>query len=165
MSQQFLRGIFHPLYHTALSVKDEAFGIASHLKFYVSNYGTTAGLAVWIFGSGEVWKTQLQVLCNRSDEFAMEFKKCTIADNNMIAITGTILAQVAITAFALDGMSQTHWVAKGFLTFCLVASMMAVYYASSQCRVLGRCFRPCEIREWITNDTKTRQSMHAVQQP
>jgi hypothetical protein len=37
--------------------------------------------------------------------------------------------------------------------------MMAVYYASSQCRILGRCFRPCEILEWITNDTKVRSNM------
>src|SRR5947207_6104060 len=59
-------------------------------------------------------------------------------------------------------MGQTHWVAKGFLIFCLVSSTIAVYYASSQCRVLGRCFRPCEIREWIINNTKTRHTLDKV---
>jgi len=79
--------IVHPFVHTGLSLGDEIYGIISHLKFYIENYGVITGLALWMFGSGEVWKIQLQVLSDGSDKVATEFKKCTISENNMIAIT------------------------------------------------------------------------------
>lgn len=62
---------------------------------------------------------------------------------------GTILAQIALTAFSLDNLSQAHWTARGFITFSLVSSIISVYYATKQYRILGRLLSLEEIRSWI----------------
>jgi hypothetical protein len=50
---------------------------------------------------------------------------------------------------SLGGLSQVHWVAKGFLVFSLIDALMAVYYATTQQRAMGRLLRPKQVRAWI----------------
>lgn len=64
-------------------------------------------------------------------------------------VKGTIVAQIAITALSLADLSNTHWVARASFTFSLVSATMAVYYATSQYRKLGRCLHADEVKAWI----------------
>lgn len=65
---------------------------------------------------------------------------------------GTIVAQIAITALSLMDLSNTHWAARGLFTFSLVSSIIAVYYAGTQHRVLGRCSSAKQVKAWIENE-------------
>jgi hypothetical protein len=69
-----------------------------------------------------------------------------------VVLQGTIVAQIAITALSLASLDQVHWIARGLFTFSLVSSIMAVYYASDQYRILGRHLRGNDVRTWIRND-------------
>lgn len=62
------------------------------------------------------------------------------------------MAQIAITALSLADLSQTHWTARGLFTFSLVSSIIAVYYAGSQHRTIGRCLSASQIKAWIVSD-------------
>lgn len=46
-------------------------------------------------------------------------------------------------------MNRTHWLARGFFIFGLVTSLMAVYYATTLHRVMGRQLEPASVRTWI----------------
>ena len=50
-------------------------------------------------------------------------------------------------------LSKTHWTARALFSFSLVSSLVAVYYASSQYRVMGRCLTGSQTRAWIENST------------
>jgi hypothetical protein len=67
----------------------------------------------------------------------------------MISVSAAIVAQISITAFSLNLLSQTHWVARALFIVSLTLSLMAVYYASTQQRILGRLLDPKQIRNWI----------------
>src|SRR5271155_218953 len=60
-----------------------------------------------------------------------------------------IVAQISVTALSLDNLSQTHWIARAFLVFSVISSLMAVYYATTQQRTMGRLLQPTQVRGWI----------------
>ncbi|KAB2105012.1 hypothetical protein AG0111_0g7137 [Alternaria gaisen] len=132
--------------------------------FFVRFYGI-AGPILWLFGDRDVWRIQVQVMQSTNDVDAIEFKKLAQDDSNIIAVAGTIVAQIAITALSLTDLSNTHWVARASFTFSLVSAIMAAYYATRLYRKLGRCLRANEIKAWI-HPTKTtlRYPESSVQQ-
>ncbi|CAN9365901.1 unnamed protein product [Alternaria alternata] len=99
--------------------------------FFLESYGI-AGPILWLYGDRDVWRIQVQVLQSTNESDAMEFKKLAQNDSNIIAVAGTIVAQIAITALSLTDLSNTHWVARASFTFSLVSAIMAVYYATNQ---------------------------------
>jgi len=44
-----------------------------------------------------------------------------------------------------------HWAARAFFIMSLVSSIIAVYYATKQYRMLGRCLYAEQVRTWIKN--------------
>ncbi|KAF7679590.1 hypothetical protein GT037_003338 [Alternaria burnsii] len=122
--------------------------------FFLRFYGIV-GPILWLFGDRDVWRIQLQALQSSNELDAMEFKKLAQDDSSIIAVAGTIVAQIAITALSLADLSNTHWVARASFTFSLVSATMAVYYATRQYRKLGRCLHADEVKAWI-HPTKMR---------
>lgn len=59
------------------------------------------------------------------------------------------MAQIAITALALDYLSTAHWVARAFFMSSLLAGCASVYYAMSQLRTFGRLITAKDVREWL----------------
>ncbi|KAK2872134.1 hypothetical protein FQN49_002525 [Arthroderma sp. PD_2] len=118
----------------------------SRFTVYTRYYGSD-GLLLQVFGNSSVWKMQFQVLSSENPQTALDFKSANQQESSIVAIVGTILAQIAITAFSLDSLS--HWTARGFFTFSLVASIISVYYASKQHNILGRCLKPEDIKACI----------------
>ncbi|KAK6340118.1 hypothetical protein TWF730_001890 [Orbilia blumenaviensis] len=131
---------------------------------FISIYGPT-GIIVSIFGSSVTWRVQLEILTTARDDDALAFKKWTVDECNMTAITGAIIAQLVISSLSLDLLSQTHWSARACLMFSLVASLMAVYFAAMQSRKIGRLFKGEEIRTWIRKGRvdKTRELISRLQ--
>ncbi|KAH6864974.1 hypothetical protein BKA58DRAFT_366862 [Alternaria rosae] len=142
------RGVFGPLARSARYK-------ASRINFFIKHYGLT-GIALWCFASREVWQIQLQVIRSTEDGDVTNYKKSAQEDSNIIAVAGTIIAQIAITALSLDKLSKTHWVARAFFTFSLVSAIMAVYYATRQYRTLGRCLRIEQMKTWICGKNRSK---------
>jgi hypothetical protein len=60
-----------------------------------------------------------------------------------------IVAQIAITRLSLNSLNQTHWFAQASFVVSLTLALMAVYYASTQQRILGRLLQAKQVRLWI----------------
>ncbi|KAK6344693.1 hypothetical protein TWF718_006652 [Orbilia javanica] len=118
-------------------------------RLFTSVYGGTRGIFVFFFGSSITLKTQVEVMCNLEDEDALAFKKWMIDECNMTAITGAIIAQLVISSLSLDRINETHWLTRACLVYSLVASLMAVYFAATQSRKIGRLFKGKDIRSWL----------------
>ncbi|KAH8768849.1 hypothetical protein F5883DRAFT_63347 [Diaporthe sp. PMI_573] len=129
----------------------------SRILFYPTEYGPTGALLL-VFGSSAVWRMQVRVLASKDDRVALDFKDATKQESNMVAVAGTILAQIAITALSLSNLSQAHWTARGFFTFSLVSSIISVYYASQQHRVLSRFLSSEEIRAWMRRKSEQEEN-------
>ena len=59
------------------------------------------------------------------------------------------MGQINVTALSLGWLSQTHWVARALVVFSLTSALMAVYYATTQQRTIGRLLDAKAIRKWI----------------
>ncbi|KAF4549553.1 Hypothetical protein D9617_21g097740 [Elsinoe fawcettii] len=73
----------------------------------------------------------------------------------MTAVAAAIIAQIAITGYTLDGIADTHWVSRACMLFSLTAALMAVFYATTQQKILGRLATPKHIRSWIRGTIMT----------
>lgn len=63
---------------------------------------------------------------------------------------GAILAQIAITALSLDGVSELHWTVTATFLSSLIAGLLSVYYACIiQVRLSGM-HSPGDVRQWLT---------------
>ncbi|KAL4959998.1 uncharacterized protein BDV14DRAFT_211945 [Aspergillus stella-maris] len=138
------------------------FGVYRHY------YGPLGGTLLQLFGSSTVWKTQLQVLSSDEGDkdTARDFRDAGQQESNMVAIAGTILAQIAITAFELSDIQSVHWTARGCFAVSLVSSIISVYYASKQHKILGRCLGAPDIKKWIRGKplsafTSSRKNTHS----
>ncbi|KAJ6789993.1 hypothetical protein PWT90_07583 [Aphanocladium album] len=111
-------------------------------------YGAS-GIVYYVFGSRTTWRTQAHVLGALKDEDAQNFKKSVQEECAMISVAAAIVAQIAITGLGFAELSKTHWVARALFLYSVLSSLMAVYYATTQQRVMGRLHRPEQIRGWI----------------
>lgn len=59
------------------------------------------------------------------------------------------MAQIAITALALDYLSAAHWVARAFFLASLLAGCASVYYAMYQLRTFGRLITSGDVKKWL----------------
>lgn len=68
------------------------------------------------------------------------------------------MAQIAVTAMSLSSIGQVHWTASGLLVLSLTSALMAVYYATTQQRTVGRLLHASQIRLWIRGGRQSTQS-------
>ena len=138
------------------------------LRIYAQIYGPL-GILLRLLGSDAVWKMQIQVLMSGESSTALDFKQTSKEECNSVAVTvdpkatrphccrilihtesqSAILIQIAVTALSLADLDDVHWTARGFLIISLVTSLMSVYCASRQYRILGRCLTAEDVRAWI----------------
>ncbi|KAF5852571.1 hypothetical protein GGP41_007956 [Bipolaris sorokiniana] len=118
------------------------------ILFFTKNYGVS-GLVLCFFGNRDIWRVQVQVLRSTSDIDTINFRKSVQEGCSIIAVASTILAQIAITALSLENLDRTPWVARGFFTFSLVSSIIAVYYATREYCHLGRFLYAEDVWTWI----------------
>lgn len=65
------------------------------------------------------------------------------------------MAQIAATAFFLDNLSETHWVARGLFALSLICSLWAVSYAATQYLTMAHLLSAKQVRQWIRGGTTT----------
>ncbi|KAF2496463.1 hypothetical protein BU16DRAFT_460458 [Lophium mytilinum] len=130
-------------------------------------YGVS-GLFLYLFGSNTTWRVESQVLGQLSGDDgvddAMNFKTSVLDGCTMISVASALLAQISITALSLDALSQTHWTARGSLIFSLTTALMAVYYATTQHRIMSRLLSAKQVRSWIRGgEIIIRRGRHHLQ--
>jgi len=137
-----------------------------------------SGIPLLLFGSRAIWRFQAQILGQVKDDDALEFKKSVYNECTMIAVAvrtfrevdisptngwySAIVAQIAITGLSLNFLSQTHWVARAFFVLSLMFALMAVYYATTQQRTLGRFLKAKEVRIWIRGGNRQSEATRLV---
>ncbi|KAF2796261.1 hypothetical protein K505DRAFT_238083 [Melanomma pulvis-pyrius CBS 109.77] len=113
-------------------------------------YGVS-GVAIICFAGGNIWRLEAQVLGRLTDEEAMEFRKSLENESTMVSIAVSTPTRSSSTdsSLSLAGLSQAHWIARGLLALALVASLMAVYYATTLQRTIGLLITAPQLRQWI----------------
>ncbi|KFY93942.1 hypothetical protein V500_03483 [Pseudogymnoascus sp. VKM F-4518 (FW-2643)] len=124
-------------------------------------YGPSS-IPLLLFGSRATWRLEAQILGQLKEEDAAAFKKSILDECTMIAVAAAIIAQIAITGLSLNFLSQTHWVARGAFVLSLTSSLMAVYYATSQQRRLGRLLQAEQVRLWIRGGSRAMDTARLV---
>ncbi|KFZ14085.1 hypothetical protein V501_03412 [Pseudogymnoascus sp. VKM F-4519 (FW-2642)] len=124
-------------------------------------YGPSS-IFLFFFGNRATWRIEAQVLGQLKEEDATTFKKSILDECTMIAVAAAIVAQIAITGLSLDSLSQTHWVAQGAFVLSLTSSLMAVYYATTQQRMLGRLLQAEQVRLWIRGGNRAADTARLV---
>lgn len=59
--------------------------IRQSFGFIIRSYGW-AGIFLWMFGSGSVWRMQQQVLKDTNEKIAMDFKTSTQNESNIVTV-------------------------------------------------------------------------------
>lgn len=77
-------------------------------------------------------------------------------------LQGALMAQAAISALSLPHLEQTHWGARMSFTISLVISLLAIFFTCIQHRSLGFLRRPIELRAWLSNGTRYRNSSNDI---
>jgi hypothetical protein len=62
----------------------------------------------------------------------------------------------------LNALSQTHWVARACFVLSLTFALMAVYYATTQQRTLGRLLKAKDVRLWIRGGNRQSEAARLV---
>ncbi|MCJ1389923.1 hypothetical protein MMC18_002780 [Xylographa bjoerkii] len=120
----------------------------AQFRVYYRIYGTP-GLLLPFLCSSDVWSQVKDVLQTANDEELANFKASLVGQANMTAVTGAIMAQVAITGLSLANLSQTHWVARVFFLGSLLSGCASVYYAMVQMRLLGPLTSEEKVHKWL----------------
>jgi hypothetical protein len=92
-------------------------------------------------------RVERSVLAADSDPLA--FKQAFVSDFNGLAVTGAIIAQVAITALALPHLSEVHWTAQGAFTTSLVFGCLSVFFSTRVQRMLTGLSTADDVRDWL----------------
>ena len=56
---------------------------------------------------------------------------------------------MAITGLSLLSLSSTYWIARAFFLLAVVSGCISVYYACVLQRIVGKLYRPDQIRNWL----------------
>ena len=141
------------------------------------NYGPLIGtvFTVILHGTATQYERIEKAILYGGDEEAIAFRDAVTNECNMTAVAvillrshfcslclsacqGAIIAQVAITGLSLPNMSSTHWIARTLLLLAIVSGCLSVYYACILQRIVGKLYRPDQIRNWLRlpphNDTE-----------
>ncbi|KAL2042320.1 hypothetical protein N7G274_004809 [Stereocaulon virgatum] len=115
------------------------------------NYGPLIGtvFAVIARGTATQYERIEKAILYGGDDEAVAFRDAVTNECNMTAVAGAIIAQVAITGLSLPNLSSTHWIARTFLLLAVVSGCLSVYYACILHRIVGKLYRPDQIRNWL----------------
>ncbi|KAH7117905.1 hypothetical protein B0J11DRAFT_509599 [Dendryphion nanum] len=111
------------------------------------------GILLDVFGSEMTWRLEAQILGQVQDDDASAFRDYVQSECNMISVAAAIMAQIAVTALSLASIGDVLWAARGLLVLSLTCALMAVYYATTQQRTIGRLLHASQIRSWIRGGT------------
>jgi hypothetical protein len=93
-------------------------------------------------------RVERSVLPQNSD--AMAFRASFLVDLQMLAVTGALIAQVAITSISLPNLDTVHWAAKAGFVVSLVFAGLSVWISTTVARLLNSRDDPMLLRDWLS---------------
>ena len=70
---------------------------------------------------------------------------------------GAIVAQVAITAFSLPRLNETHWTVEGFFIASLIFGSLSVFFSCITHQVVNTLHGADDIRDWLSKPILSEQ--------
>ncbi|KAL8703808.1 MAG: hypothetical protein Q9201_003023 [Fulgogasparrea decipioides] len=120
-------------------------------EYAKARYGTFRGAILTCFTEATVERLMRleEDIINGQDEDLIGFKTSLASELSMIAVAGAILAQIAITALALQDIEDVHWIVRGFFACGLAMGLLSVTFAVMQQRTMGNLHKASSIRAWL----------------
>ncbi|KAH7046554.1 hypothetical protein B0J12DRAFT_131104 [Macrophomina phaseolina] len=110
-----------------------------------------AVLLLFIFPNAPEVISQIRdTLATSVDEDLMMIKKSLADDCNMMAVACAIVAQIAISALALDHLESTHWTAKGAFVVSLVTAGLSVFYGCLLQQKISSLLKARDLKNWLS---------------
>lgn len=95
-------------------------------------------------------KLESEILNSDNDESVMAFKSSHLDAVGGTQLTSAILAQLSMTTLQLDGLSDMHWSASGFMLSGILFGIIAVILATMQQQVFGMLNDPLRVKLWLS---------------
>lgn len=116
-----------------------------------NNRRPTAFLAGLLLDIRGMRKLEEEILNHSSDETVMAFKSSHLEAVGGTQLTSAILAQLSMTTLQLDGLSDMHWSASGFMLSGILFGIIAVILATMQQQVFGMLNDPLRVKLWLSS--------------
>ncbi|RJE17658.1 hypothetical protein PHISCL_10003 [Aspergillus sclerotialis] len=110
-----------------------------------------ASILIAIFPDAQqiVHRVEKHVLSAKPEETIM-IRKSTSEDCTMLAVAGAIVAQIAITALALEDLDKVHWTAEAAFVVSLAAGGLSVFYACLVQQRMSSCFTADDVKDFFS---------------
>ncbi|KAL4786595.1 hypothetical protein BJX76DRAFT_365380 [Aspergillus varians] len=128
-------------------------------------FGTLQALVlITIFADAKqiVDRVEKHVLGAKTQE-AIVLRKSTSEDCTMLAVAAAIVAQVAITALALDDLDMVHWTANAAFVLSLTAGGLSVFYACLVQQRMSSLFTAEEVKDFFSKPSSSEGLRHLEQ--
>lgn len=109
-----------------------------------------AGIFLDIRGMRKLEEEVLNNPGDDGDEMVMAFKSSHLEAVGGTQLTSAILAQLSMTTLQLDGLSDMHWSASGFMLSGILFGVVAVILATMQQQVFGMLNDPMRVKLWLS---------------
>ncbi|OQE96201.1 hypothetical protein PENNAL_c0001G09431 [Penicillium nalgiovense] len=122
-------------------------------------FGTLqASVLIIIFPDAKqiVDRVEKHVLGAETDE-AILLRKLTSEDCTMLAVAAAIVAQVAITALALEDLDKVHWTAKAAFVLSLTAGGLSVFYACLVQQRMSNLFTTDDVKNFFSKPSSPEE--------
>ncbi|KAL8949413.1 MAG: hypothetical protein Q9183_007606 [Haloplaca sp. 2 TL-2023] len=132
-------------------------------EYATARYGRARGSLLMYFTEATIERMVRleEEIVNGTDAGSMAWKTSLSNELSMVAVAGAILAQIAITALSLDGITTVHWIVRGFFASSLVLGLLSVQFAVMQQRTMGNLHKPSSIRAWLLANSSNDLSRHS----
>ncbi|CAI7594180.1 unnamed protein product [Penicillium glandicola] len=122
-------------------------------------FGTLQALAlVTIFPDAKhiLDRVEKHVLGAKAEEVIV-LQKSTSEDCTMLAVAAAIVAQVAITALALEDPNKVHWTAEAAFVISLTAGGLSVFYACLVQQRMSSIFTTDDIKDFFSKPSSSEE--------
>ncbi|KAL9621678.1 MAG: hypothetical protein Q9160_003931 [Pyrenula sp. 1 TL-2023] len=137
----------HPLLHLPFSSPADLTYALRRFGHHPRPLVFLAGLLLDVRG---MRKLESEILNSGNDESVMAFKSSHLDAVGGTQLTSAILAQLSMTTLQLDGLSDMHWSASGFMLSGILFGIVAVILATMQQQVFGMLNDPLRVKLWLS---------------
>ncbi|KAL2824399.1 hypothetical protein BDW59DRAFT_180265 [Aspergillus cavernicola] len=107
-------------------------------------------------------RVEKHVLGAKTQE-AIVLRKSTSEDCTMLAVAAAIVAQVAITALALEDLDKVHWTANAAFVLSLTAGGLSVFYACLVQQRMSSLLTTDDVKDFFSKPSSLKELRHLEQ--
>ncbi|CAI7626063.1 unnamed protein product [Penicillium bialowiezense] len=101
-------------------------------------------------------RVEKHVLGAKTEEAAV-LRKSTSEDCTMLAVAAAIVAQVAITALALEDLDKVHWTAEAAFVLSLTTGGLSVFYACLVQQRMSSFFTTEDVKDFFSKPSSSKE--------